>query len=59
MSKKLELNSLKLYTMGKVYYEYVKRNIDQMVSVNRAKIDPANLPPSPRAAYYHGLTVYH
>lgn len=36
-----------------------KEKYDQMVSVNRAKIDPANLPPSPRAAYYHGLRVYH
>ena len=24
-----------------------------------ANIDPALLPPSPRAAYYHGLRVYH
>lgn len=30
-----------------------------MVSSNRANIDPAVLPPSPRAAYYHGLRVYH
>ena len=30
-----------------------------MVASDRANIDPALLPPSPRAAYYHGLRVYH
>ena len=30
-----------------------------MVLSDRANIDPALLPPSPRAAYYHGLRVYH
>ena len=30
-----------------------------MVAADRAKIDPAILPPSPRAAHFHGLRVYH
>ena len=30
-----------------------------MVSSDRADIDPALLPPSPREAYYHGLRAYH
>ena len=30
-----------------------------MVAADRSKIDPALLPPSPRAAFYHGLRVYH
>ena len=36
-----------------------KQKYDDMVSTDRTKIDPALLPPSPRAAYYHGLRVYH
>ena len=30
-----------------------------MVVSDRSKIDPALLPPSPRAAFYHSLRVYH
>ena len=30
-----------------------------MVFTDRAKIDQSLLPPSPRAAYYHGIRVYH
>ena len=30
-----------------------------MVRTDRARIDPSLLPPSPRAAYYHELCVYH
>lgn len=36
-----------------------KRKYEEMVMANRAKIDPSCLPPSPRAAYFHGLRVYH
>eukprot|EP00111_Clytia_hemisphaerica_P021628 TCONS_00063617-protein len=36
-----------------------KKKYEQMVSSNRSVIDPSMLPPSPRAAYYHGLRVYH
>ena len=32
---------------------------DEMVLSNRRQIEPAELPPSPRAAYFHGLRVYH
>ena len=30
-----------------------------MVVSDCSKIDPALLPPSPRAAFYHGLQVYY
>ena len=30
-----------------------------MVRADRATMDPSLLPPYPRAAYYHGLRVYH
>ena len=36
-----------------------KRKYDEMIRTDRSKIDPSLLPPSPRAAYYHGLRVYH
>ena len=36
-----------------------KKKYEQIVLSNRAVIDPSMLPPSPRAAYYHGLRVYH
>ena len=36
-----------------------KRRYDEMVGADRARINPSQLPPSPRAAYYHGLCVYH
>ena len=36
-----------------------KQKYDILVNTDRTKIDPALLPPSPRAAYYHGLRVYH
>lgn len=39
--------------------EIRKQKYDSMVAGNRAKIDPALLPPSPRAAFFHGLRVYH
>ena len=36
-----------------------KQKYDPMVVSHCSKIDPAFLPPSPRAAFYHGLRVYH
>lgn len=36
-----------------------KMKYEQMVLSDRANIDPSLLPPTPRAAYYHGLRVYH
>ena len=36
-----------------------KKKYEHMVLSNRAVIDPSILPPSSRAAYYHGLRVYH
>ena len=30
-----------------------------MIAKDRLVIDPSSLPPSPRAAFYHGLRVYH
>ena len=36
-----------------------EKKYEHMVLSNRAVIDPSMLPPSPRAAYYHGFRVYH
>ena len=36
-----------------------KTKYEQMVTSDRSAIDPSLLPPSPRAAFYHGLRVYH
>ena len=36
-----------------------KTKYEQIVLSDRANIDPSMLPPSPRAAYFHGLQVYH
>ena len=36
-----------------------KMKYEEMVMSDRSNIDPSLLPPSPRAAFYHGLRVYH
>ena len=36
-----------------------RHKYDAMVATNRSKINPSLLPPSPRAAFYHGLRAYH
>ncbi|KAG1667386.1 hypothetical protein GQR58_018489 [Nymphon striatum] len=36
-----------------------KHKYEELILSNRTHIDPAILPPSPRAAYFHGLRVYH
>ena len=36
-----------------------RHNYEAMIAADRSKIDPAILPPSPRAAFYYGLRVYH
>ena len=36
-----------------------KQKYLDMISRDRSSIDPSYLPPSPRAAYFHGLRVYH
>lgn len=36
-----------------------RQKYDEMVSGSRKDLDPSALPPSPRAAHYHGLRVYH
>eukprot|EP00794_Sanderia_malayensis_P008462 gene8462-9369_t len=36
-----------------------KTKYEQMVMSDRSNVDPSLLPPSPRAAFYHGLRVYH
>ena len=36
-----------------------KQKYEEMINSDRAHIGPSVLPPSPRAAYYHGLRVYH
>ena len=35
-----------------------KTKYEQMATSDRSAIDPSLLPPSPRAAFYHGLRVY-
>lgn len=39
--------------------EIRKRKYEDMILSSRSNIDPSILPPSPRAAFYHGLRVYH
>lgn len=41
-----------LATIRKIKYQ-------QMIISDRSKIDPSSLPPSPRAAFFHGLRTYH
>ena len=41
-----------LATIRKIKYQ-------QMIISDRSKIDPSILPPSPRAAFFHGLRTYH
>ena len=36
-----------------------KQKYNDMVAADFLKVDPALLPPSPSAAFYHGLQVYH
>ena len=36
-----------------------KNKYDEMVLSKRSHIDPALLPPSPRASFFYGLRVYH
>ena len=48
-----------LYFRGSSLQQFRKIKYHKMVSSDRASIDPALLPPSPRAAYYHSLRVYH
>ena len=48
----------KLYSPGISLQKIRKIRYHKMVFSDRASIDPALLPPSPRAAYYHGLRVY-
>ena len=36
-----------------------KEKYVNMIATDRSTIDPSSLPPSPRAAYFHGLRVYH
>ena len=44
---------------GDDIHQIRKRKYEEMVMSNRWKIDPSLLPPSPRAAHFHGLRVYH
>lgn len=36
-----------------------KKKYEAMVMSNRSNLDPSSLPPSPRAAFFHGLRVFH
>ena len=46
-------------SQGEELHQIRKRKYEEMVMSNRSKIDPLLLPPSPRAAHFHGLRVYH
>ena len=48
-----------LYSPCSSLQQIRKQKYNGMVASNRLSIDPALLPPSPRAAYFHGLRVYH
>ena len=48
-----------LYSPGSSLQWIRKIEYHKMVSSDRVSIDPGLLPPSPRAAYYHGLWVYY
>ena len=48
-----------LYSPGSSLQQIRKQKYNDMVASNRLSIDPALLPPSPRAAYFHGLRVHH
>ena len=39
--------------------QQIKQKYDTMAASDRSKIDPALLPPSPRAAFFHGLRDPH
>ena len=44
---------------GSTFAQSRKKKYDEMVISNRSAIDPSILPPSPRAAFFHGIRVYH
>ena len=48
-----------LHLPGSSLQQIRKQKYHIMVASDRANNNPALLPPSPRAAYYHGLRVYH
>ena len=48
-----------LHSPGSSLPEIRKRKYEDMILSSRSNIDPSILPPSPRAAFYHGLRVYH
>ena len=49
----------KMYLLSDRLPQTRKRKYDEMVRTDCAKINPSLLPLSPRAAYYHGLHMYH
>jgi 5'-3' exonuclease len=48
-----------LYSPTDTLQQIRRKKYEATISQDRSKIDPAILPPSPRAAFFHGLRVYH
>ena len=49
----------KMYSPSDQLPQTRKRRYDEIVGTDRGKIEPSLLTPSPRAASYYGLRVYH
>ena len=49
----------RLHSKNSTLAECRKQKYNEMVLSDKSRIDPSNLPPSPRAAFHHGLRVYH
>ena len=50
---------LSLNILHHPHYNKSGKKYNDMVAADCSKVDPALLPPSPSAAFHHGLQVYH
>ena len=50
---------LSFYILRHPKYNKSGNKYNVMVAADHSKVDPALFPPSRRAAFYHGLQVYH
>ena len=48
-----------LHSASSTLQQIRKQKYNDMVAADHSIVDPALLPPSSRAAFYHGLQVYH
>jgi len=49
----------KLNSKNSTLAECRKQKYNEIILSDKSRIDPTTLPPSPRAAFFHGLRVYH